>query len=90
MFRAKAAFLAFFLALTWKKFTWIFAGIAALAVAVPTMLSLSPSAADLKRALVLLPAAVLLAALRFWYPCQMMWLVSGRVWRICWFHPSQK
>jgi len=47
---------------SWKTFTWIFAGIAGLAVAVPTILSLSPSAADLQRALPLLPAAVLLAA----------------------------
>lgn len=47
---------------SWKSFTWIFAGIAALAVAVPTILSLAPSAADFKAALPLLPAAILFAA----------------------------
>lgn len=47
---------------SWKTFTWIFAGIAALAVAVPTILSLAPSAADFKASLPLLPAAVLFAA----------------------------
>jgi membrane protease YdiL (CAAX protease family) len=47
---------------SWKKFTWIFAVIAALAVAVPTLLAAAPSGATLLRALPLFPAAVLFAA----------------------------
>ncbi len=47
---------------SWKKFTWIFAGIASLAVAVPTFLAMAPSGAVLWRALPMLPAALLFAA----------------------------
>lgn len=47
---------------SWKKFTWIFAWIASLAVAVPTFLAAAPSGAVLLRALPMLPAALLFAA----------------------------
>ena len=47
---------------SWKTFTWIFAGVASLAVAVPTILGISPSGATFLKALPLLPACVLLAA----------------------------
>jgi hypothetical protein len=47
---------------SWGKFTWIFAGIAALAVAVPTFLAAAPTAPALLRALPMLPAALLFAA----------------------------
>lgn len=47
---------------SWRKFTWIFAGIASLAVAVPTFLAIAPSASTLLRALPMLPAALLFAA----------------------------
>ncbi|HOW44767.1 MAG TPA: CPBP family intramembrane metalloprotease [Candidatus Aminicenantes bacterium] len=47
---------------SWGKFTWIFAGIASLAVAVPTFLVAAPTASMLLRALPMLPAALLFAA----------------------------
>ncbi len=47
---------------TWKTAGWVFAGVAALAVAVPTILGIAPSGAMLLRALPLFPAAVLFAA----------------------------
>jgi len=47
---------------SWKSLTWIFAGIAALAVAVPTLLAIAPSGATWLRALPLFPAAVLFSA----------------------------
>lgn len=47
---------------SWRTFAWIFGGIAALAVAVPTFLAAAPAGATLLRALPLLPAAALLAA----------------------------
>ena len=47
---------------SWKTFTWIFGGVAALAVAVPTLIGISPSGSTLLKALPLLPACVLLAA----------------------------
>lgn len=47
---------------SWRKFTWIFAGIAALAVAVPTFLAAAPAPSALLRALPMLPAALLFAA----------------------------
>jgi len=47
---------------SWKTFTWIFAGVASLAVAVPTFMIIAPSGATWLRALPLLPAAVLFAA----------------------------
>ena len=47
---------------SWKTFTWIFAGIASMAVAVPTILGIGPSGATLLKALPLLPACILLAA----------------------------
>lgn len=47
---------------SWGKFTWIFAGVASLAVAVPTFLVAAPSGAALLRALSMLPAALLFSA----------------------------
>jgi len=47
---------------SWKTFTWIFAGIASMAVAVPTILGIAPSGSTLLKALPLLPACILLAA----------------------------
>jgi len=47
---------------SWKINGWIFAGVAALAVFIPTILGIAPSVATILRALPLLPAAVLLAA----------------------------
>ncbi len=47
---------------SWRAFAWIFGGIAALAVAVPTFLAARPSGATLLRALPMLPAAAGLAA----------------------------
>ena len=46
----------------WRPFVLIFAGVAGLAVAVPTLLALRPSAEVLARALPLLPACLLFAA----------------------------
>jgi hypothetical protein len=47
---------------SWKVFGWIFAGAAALAVFIPTILSIAPSGEMIRKALPLLPAAVLFAA----------------------------
>ncbi len=47
---------------SWRKFAWIFGGVAALAVAVPTILGIAPSGSTFLKALPLLPACVLLAA----------------------------
>ena len=47
---------------SWKVFGWIFAGVAALAVAIPTILGIQPSGQTLLRALPLLPFALLFAA----------------------------
>ncbi len=47
---------------SWKAFTWIFGGIAALAVLVPTMIDIAPSGNRILRALALLPAALLFSA----------------------------
>jgi membrane protease YdiL (CAAX protease family) len=47
---------------SWKSAGWIFAGAAALAVFVPTILAVAPSGATFLRALPLVPAAVLFAA----------------------------
>jgi membrane protease YdiL (CAAX protease family) len=47
---------------SWKTFGWIFAGAAALSVFVPTILGIAPSGKTLLRALPLVPAAVLFAA----------------------------
>jgi hypothetical protein len=47
---------------SWKSAGWIFAGVAALAVFVPTILAIAPSGAAFLRALPLFPAAVLFAA----------------------------
>jgi membrane protease YdiL (CAAX protease family) len=47
---------------SWKTFGWIFAGVAALGVFIPTILGIAPTGADFRRALPLLPAAVLFAA----------------------------
>lgn len=48
---------------SWKAFGWIFAGCAAAAVAIPTILGIAPSGETFLEALPLLPAAVLLAAI---------------------------
>jgi len=47
---------------SWKAFAWIFGGVAALAVFIPTVLGISPSGSALLKALPLLPACVFLAA----------------------------
>jgi membrane protease YdiL (CAAX protease family) len=47
----------------WRKFAWIFGIIAALAVAVPTILALKPSAEVLKKCIPLIPAAILFAGI---------------------------
>lgn len=47
---------------SWKNFGWIFAGCAAAAVAIPTILGIAPSGADFLKALPLLPACLVLAA----------------------------
>lgn len=47
---------------SWKVFGWIFAGSAALAVFIPTILGIAPSGETILRALPLLPAAILFAA----------------------------
>jgi hypothetical protein len=47
---------------SWKVFGWIFAGAAALAVAIPTILGIAPSGETILKALPLFPAAVLFAA----------------------------
>jgi membrane protease YdiL (CAAX protease family) len=47
---------------SWRTAGWIFAGIAALAVFIPTILGIAPSASLIRRALPLFPAAVLFAA----------------------------
>jgi membrane protease YdiL (CAAX protease family) len=47
---------------SWKVFGWIFGCIAGLAVAIPTILAIKPSGETLLRALPLLPAALLFAA----------------------------
>lgn len=47
---------------SWKVFTWIFAGVAAVAVFVPTILGIAPTGETFLRALPLLPAALLFAA----------------------------
>lgn len=48
---------------SWNVFGWIFAGIAALVVAIPTILSISPAGENLLNALSLLPVVLLLAAI---------------------------
>lgn len=47
---------------SWRVFGWIFAGCAGLAVAIPTILGIAPSAANFMKALPLLPAALCCAA----------------------------
>jgi len=47
---------------SWKVFGWIFAGVAALGVAIPTILGIAPSSKVFIKALPLLPVALLLAA----------------------------
>lgn len=48
---------------SWKTFGWIFAGCAALGVALPTILGIAPSGQTFVKALPLLPVALLLAAI---------------------------
>ncbi len=47
---------------SWKAFGWIFTAAASLAVFIPTILSIAPSGETIRKALPLLPAAVLFAA----------------------------
>jgi len=47
---------------SWKVFGWIFTGVAGIAVLIPTMLGISPTWNTILRALPLMPAAVLFAA----------------------------
>lgn len=47
---------------SWKVFGWIFAGVAAIGVAIPTILGIAPSGETFQKALPLLPLAVLFAA----------------------------
>jgi membrane protease YdiL (CAAX protease family) len=47
---------------SWKTFGWIFAGIAGLVIAIPTILGIAPSGETFVKALPLLPIALLLAA----------------------------
>ena len=47
---------------SWKVFGWIFTGVAAIAVFVPTIIGISPTWNTILRALPLMPAAVLFAA----------------------------
>jgi hypothetical protein len=48
---------------SWKVFGWIFAGVAGIGVFVPTVLGIAPSREMIVRALPLVPAAVLFAAI---------------------------
>jgi membrane protease YdiL (CAAX protease family) len=48
---------------SWKTFGWIFAGVAALGVLIPTALAIAPSTATIVKALPLLPAVLLFAAI---------------------------
>jgi hypothetical protein len=48
---------------SWKAFGWIFTGAAALAVFIPTILAIAPSGDTIRRALPLVPAALLFAAI---------------------------
>lgn len=71
---------------SWRRFTWIFAGIAALAVAVPTFLAAAPAAATLLRALPMLPAAALLAAVNAfteeaYFRCSLLSTLHGVIGR---------
>lgn len=71
---------------SWKRFTWIFAGVAALAVAVPTFLAAAPPASTLLRALPMLPAAVLLAAVNAfteeaYFRCSLLSTLHGVIGR---------
>lgn len=47
----------------WRKFAWIFGIVAALAVAVPTILSLKPSFELIKKCIPLMPAVILFAGI---------------------------
>lgn len=47
---------------SWKVFGWIFTGVAAVAVFVPSIIGISPTWGNVSRALPLVPAAVLFAA----------------------------
>jgi uncharacterized protein len=48
---------------SWRKFGWIFAIIAALVVAVPTILTLKPSVDILRKCIPLVPAVIILSAI---------------------------
>ena len=69
---------------SWKGIGWFFAGGAALAVAIPTMLGIAPSVGTLMRALPLLPAALLLAAVNAfteeaYYRCSLLSTLHGNI-----------
>lgn len=71
---------------SWKTFGWIFAGCAGLAVAVPTLLGIAPSGSTLLRALPLLPAALVLAAVNAfteeaYFRCFMLSTLPGPIGR---------
>jgi hypothetical protein len=48
---------------SWKRFGWIFAGVAGLAVLIPSMIAIAPSSGLLLRALPFVPAVLLFAAI---------------------------
>jgi len=67
---------------SWKTNGWIFAGVAALAVAVPTVMAIAPTGSTLLKALPLLPAAVLLAAVNAfteeaYFRCNLLSTLTG-------------
>jgi len=71
---------------SWKVFGWIFAGVAALGVAIPTILGIAPSGGTLLKALPLLPVALLLAAINAfteeaYYRCSLLSTLHGTIGR---------
>lgn len=71
---------------SWRAFAWIFGASAALVVAVPTFLAAAPAAATLLRALPMLPAAVLLAAVNAfteeaYFRCSLLSTLHGVIGR---------
>ena len=69
---------------SWKTFGWIFAAVAALVVAIPTVLGIAPSGETLRRALPLLPVALLLAAVNAfteeaYYRCSLLSTLQGSI-----------
>lgn len=71
---------------SWRRFTWIFAGAAALAVAVPTVIAIAPTGPTLLKALPLLPACVVLAAVNAfteeaYFRCSILSTLAGVIGR---------